>query len=77
MGNIDGIVNDQLKARRMVLSSYAQGTISRSTAMNMLGLEWYGDLLLALSQANMARPSLPPQARSDMEQYVIRVLAGS
>jgi hypothetical protein len=61
--------------RRMVLSSYSQGTVSRATAMNMLGLEWYGDLLLALAQANMARPSLPAQGRADMENYAARVLA--
>ena len=63
--------------RRMVLSAYSQGNISRSTAMNLLGLEWYGDLLVALSQANVPKPSLPADERSRMKRYAVHVLGGS
>lgn len=64
-------------AKRMVLSSYAQGDVSRSTAMKLLGLDWYGDLLGALSDAGLQRPTLPASERSIMTEYASRVLKRS
>ncbi|MCA3000687.1 MAG: hypothetical protein ING66_17040 [Rhodocyclaceae bacterium] len=61
-------------AKRMVLSSYVQGAISRSAAMKLLGFEWYGQLLDALTEANLARPSLPKEARSAMSKHALKVL---
>lgn len=64
-------------ARRMVLSSYAQGDMSRSTAMKLLGLAWYGDLLAALSDARINRPCLPQTERLVMVKHAKRVLQSS
>jgi hypothetical protein len=41
------------EARTAVLSAYAVGAMSRSVAMNRLGLTWYGELIDALSAANL------------------------
>ena len=60
--------------KRMVLSSYAQGGIPRSTAMKLLGFEWYGELLDALSEAKIKRPSLPEGERSVMFEHALKVL---
>lgn len=40
-------------ARMGVLSSYAVGSMTRSTAMKLLGLTWYGQLLDAMKAAGL------------------------
>ena len=61
--------------RRMVLSSYVQGEISRATAMKLLGLAWYGDLLAALVAAHLPKPSLPEAERAVMVKFAVQILA--
>lgn len=46
-------------ARTLILTSYSNGGISRSTAMKLLGFVWYGQMLDALTDANIEAPSLP------------------
>ena len=41
------------EARLGVLSSYAVGAMSRSTAMKRLGLTWYGQLVDAMQAARL------------------------
>ena len=42
--------------RRLVLVAFSAGQISRYEAMELLGLEWYGDLLRMLAEYKIARP---------------------
>lgn len=53
--------------KKMVLSSYAHGTISRSAAMGMLGYDWYGQLLDAIAAARIERPSVSTNERKKMK----------
>lgn len=53
--------------KKMVLSSYAHGTISRSAAMGMLGYDWYGQLLDAMAVAHIERPSVSTNEREKMK----------
>lgn len=61
-------------AKKMILTSYAHGGISRPEAMNLLGLKWYGELLDALSDAKIKRPALPENERAAMIAYAKKVL---
>ena len=61
-------------AKRMVLASYQSGVLSRSDAMNLLGISWYGDLLEALSQEKISRPLTPAKERAYMVENAIKVL---
>ncbi len=60
--------------KKMVLASYAQGGVSRSTAMKLLGLEWYGQLLDALAETGIERPSAPEAERRTMVRHAKRTL---
>lgn len=61
-------------AKKMILTSYANGGLSRSETMRLLGFDWYGDLLDALAAANMKRPSLPDDERAAMISYAKKIL---
>lgn len=53
-------------AKKMILTSYANGGMSRSDAMNLLGFSWYGELLDALALARITKQSLPEGERAEM-----------
>ena len=40
---------------RLVLGAFAEGVISRTEAMNLLGFEWYGQLLDAMRENGIDR----------------------
>lgn len=61
--------------QRIVLSSYVQGALSRSSAMKLLGFAWYGDLLEALAQAGLPQSSASDADRATMTAYAVQVLA--
>lgn len=61
-------------AKKMVLTSYANGAMSRSEAMKLLGFSWYGELLDALAEAGMSRPVLPENERVAMTSYAKKIL---
>lgn len=60
--------------RGLVLGAYSSGNISRSTAMQLLGLEWYGDLLTALAEAHIPRPKLPAEETGPMVRAAVKTL---
>jgi hypothetical protein len=65
---------DATLARWLVLTAYAQGGLSRAKTMQLLGLDWYGDLLRALAAENIARPSLPAAQRAPMVASAVALL---
>lgn len=60
--------------KKMILSSYAHGTISRARAMTMLGYSWYGQLLDALADFGIARPTVPAEEREKMTAALEQLL---
>lgn len=60
--------------RRVILGAYSSGAISRSSAMRLLGLPWYGDLLAALDAAGIARPSVSDETQTRMIKDVTTLL---
>jgi len=61
-------------AKKMILTSYVHGGISRSEAMKLLGFDWYGDLLDALAAAKMNKPTLAENERMAMRSYAKEIL---
>ncbi len=61
-------------AKRMILSSYVHGDLSRSEAMQLMGFNWYGELLDALAEAKMNKPMLAEHERAEMIQYATTIL---
>lgn len=61
-------------AKKMVLTSYSSGMLSRSEAMKLMGFKWYGDLLDALADAKIDRPTVPVEDRSTMVSYAKKLL---
>lgn len=61
-------------AKNMILISYVNGGVSRSKAMKLMGFSWYGELLDALSDANMNAPSLPKKELAVMAAHAKSVL---
>jgi hypothetical protein len=57
-----------------VLKAYATGAISRGTAMEFLGLDWYGDLLVLLNRHGVGRPCTSAANRRVMEESLRLVL---
>ena len=60
---------------RAILSDYVRGTLSRSAAMNRLGLDWYGDLLLKMNELGIKRPVLPAADMIAMQKSADEVLS--
>lgn len=57
------------EARQLeILTAYVSGAISRRTAMEMMGLDWYGDLLVLLNQHGIARPTASHEQMAAMEE---------
>lgn len=63
--------------KKLVLASYSHGATSSGDAMQLLGIEWYGDLLDALADSGFERPSVSPEARSEMAARVLSFLQNS
>lgn len=61
-------------AKVMILASYVQGVVSRSTAMRLLGFEWYGELLDALAEEGFKRPSVPEDRLNEMAAKAVSML---
>ena len=58
-----------------ILRDYVQGTLSRSAAMNRLGLDWYGDLLQKMNELGIKRPVLPVEDMIAMQKSADEVLS--
>jgi len=62
-------------AEKVILGAYAHGVVSRSMAMQQLGIEWYGDLLQRMSLAGIKRPSVSVADALTMDQSFNEVFA--
>jgi len=68
------VLNAQI-AEKMILGAYAQGVVSRTTAMNQLGLDWYGDLLQRMNAHGIKRPELSPADAEVMDAAIAQVFS--
>lgn len=50
-----------------ILQAYTSGVLSRSAAMDRLGIAWYGDLVDLLDQHSVARPTVPADVAAAMQ----------
>lgn len=64
---------DDAETQRMLMA-YATGALSRGTAMELLGLDWYGDLLVLLNRHGVGRPCASAADRKVMEAAIRSVL---
>ena len=55
---------------RLVLGAFAEGSISHTEAMRLLGFEWYGQLLDAMSENGIDRGDavLDEKMRTELER---------
>ncbi|EQD24559.1 MAG: hypothetical protein M1537_07955 [Nitrospirae bacterium] len=55
---------------RLVLGAFADGAISRAEAMDLLGFEWYGELLDAMRDSGIDRGDavLDAKTRADLDR---------
>lgn len=53
-------------AEKVILGAYAQGVLPRSVAMQQLGLDWYGDLLMRMNAHGIPRPVVSPDDAARM-----------
>jgi len=60
--------------RLMVLAGYAQGVVSRSVAMKLLGMIWFGELTDALAEAGIDKPVVSGDEDTQMVRQVIETL---
>ena len=58
-----------------VLRAYSTGELSRSVAMHLLGIDWYGDLLILLNQNGVPRPTIPDEDSRLMSEIVERLFS--
>ena len=56
-----------------VLRAYSTGELPRSVAMHLLGIDWYGDLLILLNQNGVPRPTVPDEDARLMSEVVERL----
>jgi hypothetical protein len=68
------LLNAQI-AEKVILCAYAQGVVSRSTAMKQLGLEWYGDLLQRMNEQGIKRPQVSAADAEVMDAAIDHVFA--
>lgn len=59
-----------------ILTSYSKGQMSRSKAMELLCIDWYGDLLDALAAANISRPTLSEKEIAIQVSNAIKIING-
>jgi len=67
------LLNAQV-AEQAILGAYAQGVLSRTIAMQQLGLEWYGDLMTRLNLHGISPPSASTEDQREMKQAADAVL---
>lgn len=60
--------------KRLVLSAFATGYLSRADTMNLLGLDWYGSLLDELRQRNIPLPKLSRKIRKAMVKHASKLI---
>lgn len=68
------ILLDLLVAEKVILCAYAQGVLPRSVAMQQLGIDWYGDLLLRLNAHGIKRPEISVADAERMKKSVEKAL---
>ncbi len=68
-------LHDSAAAEKVILLAYTNGVLTRSVAMQQLGLSWYGDLLQKMSAYGITRPSASAADMLVMEQAADEVLA--
>ena len=68
------LLNAQV-AEKVILGAYAHGVVSRSMAMQQLGIDWYGDLLQRMSSAGIERPSVCAADALTMDRSINEVFA--
>jgi prevent-host-death family protein len=68
------LLNAQV-AEKAILGAYAHGVLPRAVAMQLLGLEWYGDLLQRLNTNGIERPSASVADMQVMKRSVDEVFA--
>ena len=61
--------NDELR----VLQAYASGELSRSRAMESIGLDWYGDLLVRMNVAGLRATEPSSADKQRMSESVAKV----
>lgn len=56
--------------RRLVLAGFSAGVLSAGEAMDLLGIDWRGDLLDALAEERIERPDarMTDKERDDLER---------
>lgn len=59
----------------LVLSAYTAGVITRYLTMELLEIDWYGDLLDAMSEAGLSI-NLPDELRQSMRETINEVFDG-
>lgn len=52
------------------LTAYSRGALSRSVTMAALGLSWYGDLLVLLSEHQIPRPVVSEEDARIMDRIL-------
>lgn len=58
-----------------MLRQYAAGVLSRKRAMDALGLDWYGDLLVRMHARGVSMAPLPAEVQAQMRDSVAKVFA--
>ena len=67
-------LDPSVAAEKAILLAYANGVMTRSVAMQQLGLSWYGDLLQKMNAHGIKRPSVSAADMLVMKQSADRVL---
>lgn len=70
------LANDHL-IEKVILEEYAKGVLSRSSAMQELGLTWYGDLLQKMIDLGVKLISPSKDDLNNMEKVVIDVFSST
>lgn len=70
-----GPLDASAAAEKAILLAYTNGALTRSVAMQQLGLDWFGDLLIKLNTHGIKRPSVSAADMLAMRQSADGVLA--
>jgi hypothetical protein len=70
------LLNAQV-AEAVILGAYSTGVLPRSVAMQQLGMDWYGDLLLRLNAHGIKRPTVSTAEVARMNKAVEEVLGAT
>lgn len=69
-----GSLDASTAAEKTLLLAYTNGVLTRSGAMQQLGLDWYGDLLQQMNAHGVERPSASAADMLVMQQSADEVL---